>query len=131
MISNVHPTQISLNQHLVTFPSDIPPPEIAWSIINDFFKYSHNQPYSFFHEANFRACFLDGFLPEYLLLAVLASGLRFSNNTFFNGKHMAAAKAYADKAWSLIMGQCFSDDIVDHRMVQAITLLSIFDFVGM
>lgn len=113
------------------FPSDIPPPEIAWLVIDDFFKYSHNQPYSFFHEANFRATFLHGMLPEYLLLAVLASGLRFSNNLFFDGKQRNAARTYADKAWSLIIGQCFSDDNPDHRLVQAITLLSIFDFVGM
>lgn len=100
-------------------------------MVDVYFTYCHNQPYSFFHEATFRNNLAEGLLPEYLILAVLATSMRFSHSTPYADSWEIAAKAYSSKAWSLIIPQCFDENPhTDYRLVQAVTLLSVQDFVG-
>lgn len=56
--------------------------------------------------------------------------MRFSKNPFFDNLHNAAV-LYANKSWKMVVSTCFSNNqTADLRMVQTLTLLSIFDFTG-
>lgn len=106
-------------------------------LVDDYFRYSHNQLYSFFHEASFRASMAEGSLPSYLLSAVVMSALRFSNDQYFDSdlffanKRKTTADALCRRAWKYI-----SSTFVDGEeectvaVVQAVTLLAIFEFIG-
>ncbi|KIW85705.1 hypothetical protein Z517_01097 [Fonsecaea pedrosoi CBS 271.37] len=108
----------------------LPSPEVVWAAIDSYFNYSHNQPYSFFHEPSFRQSVSDGSLPTFLLLAVLAMSVRFVHHPFFAGQQVRASQSYARACWRLIASQCLDDDLADYRHVQALTLLSICDFTA-
>jgi hypothetical protein len=107
------------------------PLPVILSTVDEFFQYSHNQPYSFFHEGNFRQRLSAGQIPDHLLFAVLATAIRFSKHPFFEGRTHEAAVAYANRSWRSIVASCFiGGESADIRTVQTITLLSIFDFTG-
>jgi hypothetical protein len=107
------------------------PLPVILSTVDVFFQYSHNQPYSFFHEGNFRQRLSAGQIPDHLLFAVLATAIRFSKHPFFEGRTHEAAVAYANRSWRSIVASCFiGGESADIRTVQTITLLSIFDFTG-
>ena len=113
----------------VSFTGLLPLP-VLLETVDAYFTYCHNQPYSFFHELNFRKRLSKGEIPDHLLFAVLASAVRFSQNPFFEDRHETAV-LYANKSWKSIVSSCFSaNKIADIRTVQTLTLLSIFDFTG-
>lgn len=124
-------TYLSLrSQDQTNHGSDLSIP-VLLSILDAYFQHCHNQPYSFFHEGNFRQRLSDGTLPQHLLLAVLASAVRFSAEPVFEGKTFEAAVAYANRSWKSVVSTCFAASrVTDLQTVQTITLLSIFDFTG-
>jgi hypothetical protein len=60
-------------------------------LVNIYFDYCHNQPYSFFHEGNFRSCISRQEIPDHLLLAIVATTLRFSDNLMLTEDKQAVA----------------------------------------
>jgi hypothetical protein len=110
--------------------ASIPLPVIL-STIDLYFTHCHQQPYSFFHEENFRQRLMNGLIPDHLLFAVLATAVRFSTDLFFQDRRKEAATAYANRSWKAIVHRCFArNDTADVITVQTITLLAIFDFTG-
>ena len=129
--ANQHGSEDQNPSNPVSF-TELAPLPVILSVVDDYFHCCHNQPYSFFHEESFRHRLSNGFLPDHLLLAVLASAVRFSSHPFFNGKTHEVAVSYADKSWKSIVSSCFArEEGTDIMTVQTITLLSIFDFTGM
>lgn len=115
-------------------PSQVPDTsdEIVAVLVDTFFECCHNQPYSFFHESTFRRHLAEKSLPTHLLLAVLASAVRFCTHPQISACSTEASVAYADRAWRLIL----SDGLTGGRVaevptVQSIALLGLFDFTGM
>ncbi len=107
-------------------PGSFPSSSQIQAAVDEFFLHSHNQPYSFFHEFNFRSRLAAGLLPDYLLLAVVASADRFSED----GTRGQIGHSCAQRSWDLVSKQLDSDTQPDLTTVQATTLLAIFDFVG-
>lgn len=111
-------------------PTILPPPHVVTSTINLYFELCHDQPYCFFHEQTFRHQLTSNQLPHYLIFAVLAISLRFSPDPFYSSNPHMAAK-YASNAWKEVERQCFDDeDGMDYRLVQAATLLALWDFLA-
>lgn len=107
--------------------STVPDPEI---LIDGYFRFFHNSPYSFFDEDYFRQEYRAGKLPPALQYAFFAVAFRFSPSISID-KNPSQAQSYANMGWSAAMAQCFgNDEGPDYRMVQALTLLAIFDFTG-
>ncbi|KIV78541.1 hypothetical protein PV11_06186 [Exophiala sideris] len=107
---------------------ELPPATVLEDACNTFFQYCHNQPYTFFHEGNFRQRLMNGTWPSYLLFAFLASAMRYSTDPWFDGKHAAAQKEYASNSWKVIVTSgCAVEEGVDTAVVQAISLLAIID----
>lgn len=99
--------------------------------MDDYFRYSHNQPYSFFHNNSFRLKLEKEQLPRHLLLSVLASSVRFSTDPFFAKNRDPVAESYAMRAWRSIVSEWLADGREgDVTLVQSMTLLAIFDFTG-
>lgn len=124
------------NQQKSRSVADLPKDTVD-RLIDDYFRYSHNQPYSFFHEETFRLKVAAGTVPEYLLQAVIVSSLRFStdqyfgDNIFFTNKRKVTADFFASNSWRVLSSRYVDgDDDCDVGVVQAITLLAIFEFVG-
>ncbi|KAJ3560206.1 hypothetical protein NPX13_g9383 [Xylaria arbuscula] len=114
----------------ISFAGLVPQPVIL-SLVDDFFRCSHNQPYSFFHEQSFRRRLSDGLIPNYLLFAVLATAVRFSSHPFFESQAHEAAITFANKSWKAIVSSCFArDEKATIMTIQTITLLAIFDFTA-
>ena len=106
-------------------------------IIDDYFRYSHNQLYSFFHEETFRRKKADGTLPDFLLEAVIMSALRFSTDSYFDddlflvNKRKVTADAFARKSWTYINSRYVDgEEECTLPVVQAVTLLAIFEYIG-
>ena len=109
----------------------MPPDHVIEVACDVFFLHCHNQPYTFFHEASFRQRLADGLLPDYLLFAFLASAMRFSQDSYFEGQHLQAGEEYASRSWTLITSSgCAIDEGADTSIVQAVSLLSIIDSAG-
>ncbi|KIW81121.1 hypothetical protein Z517_04144 [Fonsecaea pedrosoi CBS 271.37] len=107
---------------------ELPPISVLENACNTFFQYCHNQPYTFFHEGNFRERLQQGTWPNYLLFAFLASALRYSTDPWFEGKHSDALEEYAAASWRLIVGcGCAVEEGADTAVVQAISLLAVID----
>ena len=100
-------------------------------LVDTFFLYCHNQPYSLFQESKFRERIETGLVSEYLTLIFLACSLRFSRDPYFEGHQSSSARLYAAESWRVIWQQSQN---VDHEgsleMVQALLLHSVFDFTG-
>ncbi|KAH8587353.1 fungal-specific transcription factor domain-containing protein [Bisporella sp. PMI_857] len=111
--------------------SVLPPSEVLATLIDVYFSRCHNQPYSFFHEQNFRIRLVEGKIPDYLLFAVMATSLRFSTNLYFQGELQEAAASYARESWSQIVSTWFATESDPNlHICQAITVLSILDFTA-
>lgn len=97
-----------------------------------YFRHCHQQPYTFFNEASFRKSLHDGVLPTYLLWAVAATAVRFSDDIRFLVCQAEAIDTYSKLAWNSILQQSFSDaHDLNIRTVQAANMLGTVDFVGM
>ncbi|KFX92665.1 hypothetical protein O988_07173 [Pseudogymnoascus sp. VKM F-3808] len=109
----------------------LPPPQVMSSVIDIYFNRVQNQPYSFFHEKNFRQRLKDDILPDHLKFAVLAAALRFSGDAYYNGEYLEATAAYARKSWTLLVEHWFAAEIdPDIYICQSVTLLAIIDFTA-
>jgi hypothetical protein len=111
--------------------STLPNGEILLSLIDTYFTYCHNQPYTYFHEASFRRCFEEGLLPTYLLYAFAATASRFSEHDFYKGRQAEAIATYSNASWVEVFEHSFSyDDSLEFHMVQATNMLAAIDFTG-
>lgn len=117
--------------------SDLPKATLG-RLVDDYFRYSHNQLYSFFHEDTFRLKSANGTIPEYLLETVIVSSLRFSrdpyfeDDLFFLNKRKVTADAFARKSWNTLSSKFVDgDDDCCVEVVQAVTLLAIYEFIGL
>ncbi|KAH0844014.1 hypothetical protein FOPE_08656 [Fonsecaea pedrosoi] len=107
------------------------PLPVLLETVDIYFTFCHNQPYSFFHEGNFRDRLSRGEIPDHLLFAVFSNAIRFSGNSFFEHTKEQAATTHANRSWNLIVETCFAaNQKADIRTVQTITLLAIFDFTA-
>lgn len=105
--------------------------EIVAALVDTFFGCCHNQPYSFFHEGAFRQHLAEKVIPMHLILAVMASAVRFCSHPHFSGRSTATSVAYADRAWRLILSDGLSGGrVTEVSTVQTIALLGLFDFTG-
>lgn len=98
-------------------------------LVDMYFEYCHNRPYSFFHEGYFRRSLARKEVPDYLLLAVVATTTRFSESLVMTDKHEIDTRA-AICSWRLISPIYLAKRNTDIRVVQTVSLLSIFDFTG-
>lgn len=111
--------------------STFPPDSVTQSLVNTFFQWCHNQPYSYFHEGSFRQKLADGQLSKCVLLAVLASSLRFSEHEYYRENRSNAIEAYAREAWlSVLADHMTVEDSCNLEVAQATNILAIIDFTG-
>ncbi|KAL2846380.1 fungal-specific transcription factor domain-containing protein [Aspergillus pseudoustus] len=97
-------------------------------LVDCYFSYFHSQPYSLFHESDFRIRFHTGNVPDHLLLAVMVNALRFVDNSTGIEERLQTAATFADSAWQAINKDCFSGKgVVDLPVIQTLILLCIFD----
>ncbi|KAJ5204619.1 uncharacterized protein N7498_005498 [Penicillium cinerascens] len=117
----------------VTVPSavlnnQLPPPYIVRTAADLYFRYCHNQPYSLFHEGSLRNKIELNELPKHLLLALVASTVRYSSDLFFSDKN-AAVSAYAHQSWkAIVMPWNGIQSDAELSIVQTILLLAIIDY---
>lgn len=97
--------------------------------VNTYFEYCHNRPYSLFHEGNFRARLAQQELPDYLLLAIVATTLRFSGSFAWSVKPGTDIQA-ATSSWKRLDALYLAKNNTDIHTVQTLALLSVFDFTG-
>ena len=111
--------------------SVVPALPILKALTDIYFASCQNQPYSHFHERSFRQRLKDGSLPEYLLLAFVATAARYSSHEFFENRQSEAIETYARTAWLIVLKQVFSSEQgLDLHAVQATNLLAVIDFTG-
>jgi hypothetical protein len=109
----------------------LPPYKEQLILVDLYFSYFHNQPYSLFHESDFRIRFHTGNIPDYLVLAVMVNSFRFMSYSSFSKERLETAATFADSAWQAISNKCFSGNgAVDLSIIQSLTLLCIFDFTS-
>ncbi|OAP58763.1 hypothetical protein AYL99_06060 [Fonsecaea erecta] len=107
------------------------PNEILEAVVETYFTYCHNQPYSFFHEGNFRHRLLTDSLPEYLILAVFAYSVRYCAHSYFANNPHEMSVLYANQSWKSVVKNCFTaNKAADLSIVQTIALLALFDFTA-
>ncbi|KAL8678770.1 MAG: hypothetical protein Q9186_004921 [Xanthomendoza sp. 1 TL-2023] len=93
-----------------------------------YFRYCHNQPYSLFHEENFRNRLVSNEVPQHLLFAFLASSVRYSTDPYYDDK-VGAISTYAVKAWkAMVLPWDGIGTDVGISIVQTILLLAIIDY---
>ncbi|KAF2210006.1 hypothetical protein CERZMDRAFT_113687 [Cercospora zeae-maydis SCOH1-5] len=94
------------------------------SVLDIYFTFCHNQPYSFFHASSLRRKHFEGLLPEYVICAILASSVRFATGLLASTDCQFSAEECVDRAWQLLAPLCFGDlEHADVSVVQAVTLL--------
>ncbi|KAK6214903.1 hypothetical protein QIS74_07922 [Colletotrichum tabaci] len=117
-------------KNLINF-NTIPPDPVTQSLVDTFFKCVHNQPYSYFHEESFRRKLAAGQLARCVVLAVLASSLRFSGHTYYQGATSEAIQAYAREAWLSVLNDHMAvEDTPGLEVAQATNILAIIDFTS-
>jgi hypothetical protein len=100
-------------------------------LVDHYFTYCHNQPYSILREMDFRNQFHEGKLESHLILAVIANSAKFTETNSPYLKYHKMASSFADAAWKAIVSECFlGPQKVEIVTVQTLTLLAIFDFTG-
>ncbi|KAI7776897.1 hypothetical protein LA080_004324 [Diaporthe eres] len=111
--------------------TSLPSPAVLKSLTDTYFQSCHSQPYFYFREDSFRRRLLANSLPNWLLLAFVATACRFSDDPFFQGRQEEAVESYADTAWSEIHEKMFSqDDFINVHTVQAVNMLAVIDFTA-
>lgn len=112
--------------------SSIPPAPVLRALIDTYFVHVQSQPYSYFQEASFRQKLENNLLPRCLILAVLASAVRFSNQPFYAGKIHEASEAYATESWLSVLTEHLTvEDNMNLAVVQTVNLLAVLDYTGM
>lgn len=112
--------------------STLPEPAVIQSLVDTYFRHCHFQPYCYFDEANFRCRLSGGDLPPWLLLAVIATAVGFSDDDCFEGKQTEASDCFASSAWEEINARMFQEeDFMTIHTVQATNMLAVIDFTGM
>ncbi|KAJ5103938.1 Zn(II)2Cys6 transcription factor [Penicillium argentinense] len=111
--------------------SSYPPTPVLKSVIDTYFQHLHNQPYSYFHESLFRQKLERNELPRCLVLAILASAVRFSSHDYYTGRTREAADAYARECWLAVLGEDLTaEGGLDLSTVQTVNLLAVVDYTG-
>lgn len=101
------------------------------ALIDTYFARVHDQPYSFFHEVDFRQRFESDRLPRHLLLAISALAIRFLNHPSFSGRVHEASAAYSRQAWLLVLTEHLMVlNNVTLSVVQTISILAVVDYTG-
>lgn len=85
-----------------TTENTLPPVHTLQSAADVYFRYCHNQPYSFFHEPTFRRRLASGELPTHLVWALLSAVRRYSSLPDLNLKSEDDAMVYAARAWGCL-----------------------------
>ncbi|KAL2275746.1 hypothetical protein FJTKL_01602 [Diaporthe vaccinii] len=125
------PLSSSRSQSLRSRSTSLPSPAVLKSLTDTYFQSCHSQPYFYFREDSFRRRLLANSLPNWLLLAFVATACRFSDDPFFQGRQEEAVESYADTAWSEIHEKMFSqDDFINVHTVQAVNMLAVIDFTA-
>ncbi|RGP81367.1 zn 2cys6 transcription factor [Fusarium longipes] len=108
-----------------------PPQEAFMAVIDTYFAYCHNQPYSFFHQGNFQRRLSEHSVPRHLVLAVMATAVRFCSDSYFAGRELELSIEYANRSWKLIVSDCFTvGKAAEVSAVQTVALLGLFDFTA-
>lgn len=108
-----------------------PPEDVFMAVIDSYFMYCQNQPYSFFHENNFRERLSKQEIPRHLVLAVMATAARFCPHPYFTDRALEMSIEYANRSWKLIVADCFTvERAAEVSAVQTVALLGLFDFTG-
>jgi hypothetical protein len=108
-----------------------PPEDVFMAVIDSYFTYCQNQPYSFFHEQNFRQRLSKQAIPRHLVLAVMATAVRFCSHPYFADRALEMSIEYANRSWKLIVSDCFTVARASEvSAVQTVALLGLFDFTG-
>lgn len=112
-------------------PFSRPPPlETIIGAADIYFRYCHNQPYSLFHEDNFRTRLASNEVPQHLLFAFLASAVRYSEDPYYEDK-VGAISTYAVQAWkAMVLPWNGVETDVGISILQTILLLAIIDYTG-
>ncbi|KAL6415967.1 hypothetical protein AUP68_00174 [Ilyonectria robusta] len=104
------PTPVSPEDMPVSIPereentteNTLPPVHTLQAAADVYFRYCHNQPYSFFHEPTFRRRLASGELPTHLVWALLSAVRRYSSLPDLNLKSEDDAMVYAARAWGCL-----------------------------
>lgn len=111
--------------------STMPSFDTLLSAADVYFKYCHNQPYAVFHEQSLRDKLANGTLPTHLMLAFVATAIRFSPDSQFGDDRFRAIEAYAAQSWkSIVLPWNGLENAAEVSTVQAILLLGVLDFTG-
>jgi hypothetical protein len=109
----------------------LPPDPVVRSLVDTYFLHVHNQPYSYFEESSFRDRLEQGLLPKCLVLAVLGSAVRFSDDEFIRGAVQDATYGYAREAWlSVLNDHMTAENCPNLQVAQASNMLAIVDFTS-
>ncbi|KAI8648623.1 Fungal-trans domain-containing protein [Fusarium keratoplasticum] len=107
------------------------PEGVFMAVIDSYFTYCQNQPYSFFHEETFRQRLSEQAIPRHLVLAVMATAVRFCSHPYFSGCAVEMSVEYANRSWRLIVSDCFTvGKVAEISTVQTVALLGLFDFTA-
>lgn len=109
----------------------VPPFSVLEALTDVYFADCHGQPYSYFIETEFRQRLHTGSLPDFLLLAFVATAARYSTHHFLEDRKDQAIETYARTAWNIILRRAFSsEEGLDLYVVQATNMLAIIDVTG-
>ncbi|KAF5686543.1 zn 2cys6 transcription factor [Fusarium circinatum] len=107
------------------------PEDVLMAVVDSYFTYCQNQPYSFFHEETFRQGLAQHAIPKHLVLAVMATAVRFCSHPYYSGRALEMSVEYANRSWKLIVSDCFTvGKVAEVSTVQTVALLGLFDFTA-
>lgn len=99
--------------------------------MDTYFLHVHNQPYSNFQEISFRQELRNGTLPRCLILAMLASAVRFSTHELYAARALETSEVYAREAWlSVLTDYLTVEDDIGVHVVQTVNMLAVIDYTG-
>ncbi|KAF5606177.1 zn 2cys6 transcription factor [Fusarium subglutinans] len=107
------------------------PEDVLMAVVDSYFTYCQNQPYSFFHEETFRQGLAQQAIPKHLVLTVMATAVRFCSHPYYSGRALEMSVEYANRSWKLIVSGCFTvGKVAEVSTVQTVALLGLFDFTA-
>ncbi|RAK81319.1 Zn(II)2Cys6 transcription factor [Aspergillus fijiensis CBS 313.89] len=112
-------------------PFVTPSQPVLDSIMDTYFLHVHNQPYSNFQEISFRQELRNGTLPRCLILAMLASAVRFSTHELYAERALETSEVYAREAWlSVLTDYLTVEDDIGVHVVQTVNMLAVIDYTA-